>query len=425
MTHMLNPEQGEPVLLKELKDVGYKVWWGGKNDLIPGETAPEAVCTIRHDPRKSTLPFYGPDRSWRGDPEDDGYYSFYVGKIEKGSHSHYHDSDWEYVEAACDLIRNHDGDQPLCIYLPLVYPHPPYGVEDPWYSAITPEQLPPRKSQSRCGEPSILKGIREGQRLGDWEEARWTRLRAVYYGMCARVDHQFNLILEALKDAGLYDDTAAFFFSDHGDFTGDYGLVEKTQNTFEDCLVNVPFLIKPPKGEACQPRVSDALVELVDFTATVYDYAGITPDYDHFGRSLRSLVAGETDEHRDAVFAEGGRLFCESQAMELSGTSASNEDGLYWPRLRLQVSDEQPWHTKAVMCRTKTAKYVYRDRENDELYDLVKDPDELNNRIDDPSMLELKETLRERMLKWTVETADIVPHKIDQRQLAPTARQSP
>ena len=29
---------------------------------------------------------------------------------------------------------------------------------------------------------------------------------------------------------------ALFFFADHGDFTGDYGLVEKTQNTFEDCL---------------------------------------------------------------------------------------------------------------------------------------------------------------------------------------------
>ena len=48
---------------------------------------------------------------------------------------------------------------------------------------------------------------------------------------------------QALRDApGLYDDTAIFFFSDHGDFTGDYGLVEKTQNTFEDCLTRVPFI---------------------------------------------------------------------------------------------------------------------------------------------------------------------------------------
>ena len=64
--------------------------------------------------------------------------------------------------------------------------------------------------------------------------------------MCARLDHQFGMIVEALKDRDFYDQTAIFMFSDHGDFTGDYGLVEKTQNTFEDCLTHVPFIIKPP-----------------------------------------------------------------------------------------------------------------------------------------------------------------------------------
>ena len=49
--------------------------------------------------------------------------------------------------------------------------------------------------------------------------------------MCARVDAQYGKILSALKEKGIYDDTAVFTFSDHGDFTGDYGLVEKTQNS--------------------------------------------------------------------------------------------------------------------------------------------------------------------------------------------------
>ena len=73
-----------------------------------------------------------------------------------------------------------------------------------------------------------------------WSEERFTELRATYYGMCARVDAQFGKVVDALKDSGIYDDSAIFFFSDHGDFTGDYGLVEKTQNTFEDCLTRVP-----------------------------------------------------------------------------------------------------------------------------------------------------------------------------------------
>lgn len=68
----------------------------------------------------------------------------------------------------------------------------------------------------------------------------------MYYGMCARLDHQFGRLMDTLRDAGLYDDSTVFLFSDHGDFTGDYGLVEITQNTFEDCLSRVPFVVKPP-----------------------------------------------------------------------------------------------------------------------------------------------------------------------------------
>ena len=52
---------------------------------------------------------------------------------------------------------------------------------------------------------------------------------------------------------------------------GNYGLVEKTQNTFQDCLTHVPFIIKPPKGTQIQPGVREALVELVDMRATVED----------------------------------------------------------------------------------------------------------------------------------------------------------
>ncbi|MFP4376754.1 MAG: sulfatase-like hydrolase/transferase [Spirochaetales bacterium] len=37
MFHMLHPERGQPNLLKILKEHGYTVWWGGKNDLVPGQ----------------------------------------------------------------------------------------------------------------------------------------------------------------------------------------------------------------------------------------------------------------------------------------------------------------------------------------------------------------------------------------------------
>jgi len=240
-------------------------------------------------------------------------------------------------------------------------------------------------------------------------------LRATYYGMCARLDHQFGLLMNALKNKDFYDESAIFFFSDHGDFTGDYGLVEKTQNTFEDCLSNVPFIIKPPKNISIKPRVSNALVELVDFSATVYALTGIEPGYSHFGKSLIPLMNGETETHRDAVFCEGGRLYGEKHAMELESISDMNPKGLYWPRVSLQTTDDGPYHGKAVMCRTIDFKYVKRLYEQSELYDLNKDPEEMNNIIDDPAYKDILSDLKEKLLTWYVETCDVVPFEIDRR----------
>jgi arylsulfatase A-like enzyme len=416
MFHMMRPD--EPVLLRTLKENGYFVWWGGKNDLLPGQRGFEDYCHVKHRPQEAVKPLWEIHRQneWRGAPDSDLYYSFYVGRLHTEEEEPYYDSDWANVMGAIDLIRRYDGEQPLCIYLPLTYPHPPYAVEDPWYSLIDRGKLPERlpTPDGWRGKPSLLKGIWERQHMQTWTEERWTELRATYYGMCARLDHQFGLLMQALREAGIYDDTAVFLFSDHGDFTGDYGLVEKTQNTFEDCLSRVPFIIKPPSWAPVWPRVSDALVELIDFPATVEALTGIVPQHTHFGRSLLPLLAGETDVHRDAVFCEGGRLHGETHCMELESADSQAPTGLYYPRVNLQTS-EGPEHTKAAMCRTGRWKYVRRLYEQDELYDLAADPGELHNRIADPALAGVLADLQERLLTWYQETCDVAPHDTDSR----------
>jgi arylsulfatase A-like enzyme len=415
MHHMLRAD--EPVLLRTLKEAGYYVWWGGKNDLVPGQYGYEDYCHVKYQPRRPTHRNLHRWDAWRGESESDTFYSFYYGRLERDEgEEHYYDGDWANLLGAIDLIENPPDDRPLCIYLPLGYPHPPYAVEDPYYSAIDRSALPRRTPtpEDWSGKPSILRGIHEGQGLQGWSEERWTELRATYYGMCARVDAQFGLLMEALCQAGLYDDTAVFLFADHGDFTGDYGLVEKTQNTFEDCLTRVPFVIKPPSWVPVQPRVSDALVELIDFPATVEALTDIAPDHTHFGRSLLPLLTGQTDQHRDAVFSEGGRLAGEVHCMELESTAYQTSQGLYWPRLVLQRG-EGPEHTKACMCRTQDFKYVRRLYEADELYDLRADPREEHNQIDNPMLAGVLAQLKERLLTFYMETCDVVPHDADRR----------
>ena len=242
----------------------------------------------------------------RGPPNGDNHFSFFKGRLDAAGERVYCDGDWSMVYGAIDFLREReDSEQPLCLFLPLGYPHPPYCVEEPWYSLADRSSVPPRHVYETWDDkPALLAGIRDGQGLTGWTEERWRELRATYYGMCARVDHQLGLLIDALRDAGLYDDTALFVFSDHGDFTGDYGLVEKTQNTFQDALSRVPFVVKPPSGSTA-PGIREQMVELVDFPATVYDMADIDCGYWHFGRSLANVLADPSADHRDASLLRG------------------------------------------------------------------------------------------------------------------------
>jgi len=60
------------------------------------------------------------------------------------------------------------------------------------------------------------------------------------------------------------------------------------------------------------------------------------------------------------------------------------------------------------MCRTADYKYVYRLHEEDELYDLISDPLEETNLIADPAYGDVLIGLKERMLRWYMETCDVV-----------------
>ncbi len=433
MHRMLNPGLGEPNLLQTLRDNGYFVWWGGKNDLVPGQLGYAEHCDIHFRPTPADYERWGVrrrhsnhggDLAWRGAPEGDNYYSFLKGRLDTPPGEVWFDSDWAMVHGAIDFLRGWQGEQPVCVFLPLGYPHPPYCVEEPWHSLTERGAIPARhRYETWDDKPRLLREMRDNQGLAGWSEERWRELRATYYGMCSRVDHQFGMLRDALKETGHYDDSAIFVFSDHGDFTGDYGLVEKTQNTFQDCLSRVPFLMKPPASVNVQPGVREQLIELIDFPATAHDLAGIDCGYWHFGRSLVPLFADAAGTHRNAVFCEGGRLRGEGHASERESLAAGTPEalrktaiGLYMPRITVQLQEaERLPHTKAAMCRTERFKYVRRAFEPDEFYDLVEDPGETRNRILDPTCQDAVQGLKERMLSWYMETCDVVPMQSDQR----------
>lgn len=415
ISHMLHDNQSS--LLMELKNAGYYVWMNGRNDFLPAQKPGIFDKHATETYFGGNVQQLGPeDPNIKGELGSDSFYSFYNGKLKVNEQGVNYSSDDDSVDAAIDRIKNRPADQPLCIFLGLLYPHPPYQIEEPYFSAIDRSKLPPRilPPESWEGKPSMVKGLFENFGMQGWTEERWDELRAVYLGMCMKVDYLFGKLCQALKDEGIYDDTAIFFFSDHGDYTGNYGIVEKNQNTFEDCLTNVPFLIKPPKGIEVDAGVSDGMVELVDFYATAIELAGVEPDHTHFGKSLLQVIKDRSKEHREYVFCEGGRLLEERHCSEASDVGGLNPYFPYYPRISLQAS-EGPEHGKATMLRSKKYKYVRRLFEKDEFYDLENDPMELHNRIDDPEYSNIINEFRINMLDWYQTTCDIVPFKQDSR----------
>ena len=408
MTHMMH--EWEPVLLKELKDSGYQVWMNQRNDLLPAQNKDyyKPYCTTYC--RLEQKPSMKERKDWRGDEENKNYYSFYEGKVEG------EDADDLWTQAAVEFIRNYDGDEPFCIFLPWMNPHPVYRVTEPYYSRIDRAKLPERikPPQNFAGKSRMQKELARLQGMQDWSEAEYDELRAVYLGMCSKVDHMTGMILDALKEKGCYEDTAVFFFSDHGDYTGDYDLVEKVQNCFEDCLTNVPFLVKLPQQYQIRHGRSDELVELIDFYATAADIAQLPATHTQFGKTLLPYLQLQEEGLRKEVFCEGGFRKGEEHCKETGGSRIPVRESLYYPRQFLQASDEM-YNGKAIMYRDARYKYIRRLYEEDEFYDLERDPKEVHNLIGDSMYQKEISACKEKLLTHLLDTADVVPFQKDVR----------
>ena len=414
MSYLLHP--GEDSLLKELKDNGYYVWMNDRNDLtaaqIDGWT--ESQANEIFIPKSLNVP--GPMNNYKGNLNSKYFYSHYKGELALDENGKNYTPDDQAVDAAINKINNYQNDKPLCIFLGLNYPHVPYQAENPYFNAINRKKLKKRIDYNETKNKSvIITEIHKRMHNEDLNEDDWKEIRACYLAMCMKIDGQFGKIVKALKEKGIYDDTAIFFLSDHGDFTGDYSLVEKAQNTFEDCLVKVPFIIKPPHQYKIDAGINPNLTELVDFYATVMDMADIKPSHTHYGQSLVKNLADKKIKNRDYVFCEGGRepgeIHCdEYHTKGPNGPSIFND---YYPRQNAQKDDLA--HAKGIMIRTEKYKYISRSLGSDEFYDLEYDPYECINQIDNRNYKDIIIDFEHKMLKWLQHTADIVPYKYDER----------
>ncbi|HWS00156.1 MAG TPA: sulfatase-like hydrolase/transferase [Prolixibacteraceae bacterium] len=130
--------------------------------------------------------------------------------------------------------------------------------------------------------PPMMQSIRDGGNKV-WnvnkafaDEQLWRNHIGAYYALVTEVDYCVGEILKALDEAGIAEETIVIYTSDHGDFGGNHGMVEKAaagQNVYEDIL-NIPLIIRYP-GNKQKGKRSAELVSLVDIYPTLADLLGL------------------------------------------------------------------------------------------------------------------------------------------------------
>lgn len=263
-------------------------------------------------------------------------------------HEGLHNTNWT-VNQALEFLRKRDPSCPFFLIVSFVAPHPPL--------------VPPAFYMER-----YLRMEMPGPVIGDWAippdneglgqdvSSRNVKLtgealnscRAGYYGLINHVDDQIRRILNPIDgiDRMTGNNTVVLFTSDHGEMLGDHYLFRKSL-PYEGSS-RIPLLVRGPEYLGMKKGlVPEHAVCLEDVMPTILDMAGVEIPDTVEGKTLLPLMRGENIKWRTYIH------------LEHSGIHHSLTDG--------------------------KEKYIWFVRDGREQYfDLLKDPMECHDLINDP-----------------------------------------
>lgn len=398
--YFLRPD--EPNLFRYLKNAGYDVYWFGKNDALASQSFPDSV-TEWHDARGAESPtrIAGGGGNVSSGPTT---------MLLPGGGDRRKTGDYANLELAFRILERREQDKPFCIFLPLFQPHPPYRAPDGFSDLYKASDLPPLIPPGLPGKPAFHQAMREKYGLATVSDMELRQVRATYYGQVSYTDWLLGEVMEALERTNHTADTALFVASDHGDYAGDYGLIEKWPSGLESCLTHVPLIARVPGG--VRGAVAKDMVELYDIMATSLELAGTRATHTHFARSLMPQIRGEPGDPERAAFSEGGYNIYEPQAFE------PRLGGLYSVKTDLQ-SEQPELVSRCASIKTARYSYIARPGGQSELYDRSKDPNETRNLIDVKDHADTRAQLQRRLLNWYIDTTGVPASDRDPRDLPP------
>ncbi|MCL2507726.1 MAG: sulfatase-like hydrolase/transferase [Oscillospiraceae bacterium] len=310
----------------------------------------------------------------------------------------YHETTWCGEQSRALLRRLFSGTQPFFLFSSYWKPHSPFEVPEPWAPMYNDTEIvPPRKVPQEYIEslPPGLKlfAMRDGGRDISDEALAW-QYRA-YYGAISQIDREVGRTLDLLDELGLADSTIVIFCSDHGDVMREHGMTGK--NTFFDSAVHVPLMIRCP--QIIKAGRYDQLTESTDLLESLFSLCGLDAPYRSQGRDFSGLIGdtGRPYDEREYVFAEN----------IIPEVITGNKDFYFVKNQGIKGIR----HPDAKMIRSKEWKYNYYAGD-EELYDLLDDPEEMRNLAGDPRFTDVKSKLKTELLNWLItadETEQIAP----------------
>ena len=203
----------------------------------------------------------------------------------------------------------------------------------------------------------------EGKDLALWKFNRYMR---DYLATIQSVDDGVGEILDYLDENGLAENTIVVYTSDQGFYLGEHGWFDKRW-MYEESF-RTPILMRYPKEIKAGTKV-DELIQNLDFASTFMDYAGVEIPADVQGESFRKVVSGESSEWRD---------------------------GIYYTYYEYPGEHSVQRHYGIRTNRYKLIHFYY-DSDSWELYDLEKDPSEMQNLYNNSAYADVQKQMHQKL----------------------------
>jgi len=288
------------------------------------------------------------------------------------------------TDLALGFLKQAPEDQPWCLLYQHKAPHRPFQPPERYAERFRDIEIPypdtfddnyatrkiAREAVDMKLDVSLAPDYPElPAHLSAAEKKKWIfqRFARDYCAGIEAIDANLGRVRKYLEETNQLEETLIIYTSDNGFFVGEHGWYDK-RFMYEPSM-RVPLIVRWPSTP--KARLSEHLVANIDIAPTILDYAGVSTPEEVQGKSLRGIVSGgQQTLWRKSVYYT---YYENSWALRGKGAEAMSD-----PSFKYFTAHRVGPHRG---IRTETHKLIHYFSEGDyyEMFDLRKDPGELNN----------------------------------------------